>query len=214
MAKIEPSGRRVQDAFQVVDYSTEFQVLWNHKSDLQQTLRTEADTNAIPKPGKEAYAHSLWAKKSRLLIAGRVDTINVRTASVVLDLPVLGSAWIPINSMKIDARVHPAWCMWLNSSWSIVQLLAMRSKKLTYPHFNLEQLRSIKLPDPNLVDLDLLSSQFEKLKCDTLKPWSEIDTDSVRKEIDETCADAMNFDKREAEEIRIAIAQEPTVGGI
>ena len=232
LAYIEPAGQAIRGTFVVdsefqssrneraiqaekdgIGGSNRYLALWNHKSKLRSTLSAEPDSIIVPRKGKYGSAGSLWHKKGRLLIVTRVDTMNVRTTSVLLTTPALGSAWIPISPFSTDERILPAWCIWLNSSWSIVQFLAMRSRKLTYPSFSLDQLRSVKLPVPGSIDLDLLASQYNHLKDETLRPWSEINTDSVRKQIDEACANAMDFDPCEAEEVRNAIAIEPTVAG-
>ena len=211
LAAIEPAGRRTQDGFEVSTTETEYRALWNHKSELRQTLWAEPDSIIDPKPGKTAYAKKLWAKRSRLLVANRLRTTNVRTVSVLLDTPGLGSAWVPISPQNPDESVQKAWCLWLNSSWTVVQVLAMRSKTLTYPNFSLDQLRKLKLPDPTIVDLDLLSSSFEQVSKLPLKKWREMSTCLVRKQIDDACASAFGLDSREADEIRNLVVEEPTV---
>ena len=214
LANIEPGGQRVQDAFKKVDHETNnhYSALWNHKSNRQQFLMSEPDTFISPKRGKEKYGELLWQKRSQLLVANRIDTTNVRTVAVLLNNAVLGSAWIPITLHSPDENYLSVLCIWLNSSWSAIQFLGMRSKKLTYPSFSLGQLRRLRLPDPSLeIDSNAFQSHFSKLCNQTIKPWKEMDSCKIRERIDDICADAFGLDRDEGTELRNLIAREPTV---
>ena len=215
LVEIEPAGRRVQDGFKKIEHdkaSTRYAALWHHKTERQQYMESTADTSILPKKGKDDYAQSLWKKRSKLLVANRIDTTNVRMAAVFINKKILGAAWVPIMPKHEVPHYLPTLCMWLNSSWSALMFLGMRSKKLTYPTFSLQQLRSIRLPHPNIdLDLKAISTQFEILRKQAMKPWREMDSCPVRKEVDNTCADVFGLDRQEGETIRDLIAREPTV---
>ena len=214
LADIEPAGQGIRGAFKKVENGGDchYSALWNHKSNRQQFLTSEPDTAITPKKGKEQYGALLWGKRSRLLVANRIRTTNVRVVSVYLKEPAVGSAWVPISPTIDNQDYLQTLCIWLNSSWSALQFLGMRSKTLTYPSFSLDQLRSLHLPDPSTgIDLSDIPKHFSNLSKLSMKPWREMDSCPIRKRIDDICADAFGLDQSEGEEIRNSIVREPTV---
>ena len=213
LASVEPAGRRTQDAFvNTGDQNPSYRAVWFHKSDIQNRLHSHPDVIIEPKQNKENYAKGLWAKSSRLLVANRIRTTTVSTSALLLDNPALGSAWVPITPNEKSPEYLKALCLWLNSSWTVLQLLGMRSKTLTYPSFSLIQLRSLLLPDPNLnMDINALARVYDELCDHPMKMWKEMNVCSVRKEIDEACTDCLGLKKGEGAELRELISREPTV---
>lgn len=213
------SIERVGDSFRVVKDSEQEKCvpsLWYHKSERQNVLFTTPDTMVTGKKGTKVSQETLRQKRSRLFITRRLDTLNVRTVCVLLDEAVIGGgAWLPIYSSSTDDSYLHALCMWLNSSWTALQLLGMRSRKLTYPSFSLLQLRRLLLPDPEFAfDFDRLSNACEDVADHPIKPWREMNSCPVRKEIDNMCADVFGLDRREGDTIRDLIVREPTVNPI
>ena len=106
-------------------------------------MAAEPDTIASPKLKKRDYALDiLWPKAGRLLIAGKINTNAIRTTSVLLDEPALGSAFVPVRLKTKDESevrsLEKALCVWFTSTPFIICLLGARSKKLTYPNYSLE----------------------------------------------------------------------------
>ena len=113
-------------------------------------MLADPEFRTTPKPEKHGYAiRTLWPKASRLLIAQRIDTNNVRTPAIFTTEPCLGGAWTPM-SPKYDESEHvniqKAWCAFLNSTCGTLSLLNIRARKLTYPQYSLDLLRSLPLP--------------------------------------------------------------------
>ncbi len=134
--------------------SPDTRALWNHKSARQTTMRTGPDTFLIARPGKASHAHHLWQKRGHLLLANRLWLNLTRTPAVYSDTPILGSAFVPATPFADDpVPVSKAWCAWLNSTIGILAVLNIRQKKLTYPSFSLDGLRSLPVPRPATCDI-------------------------------------------------------------
>jgi len=165
LAAVEPAGQRVRDAFRAADQrqSPDMRALWKHTSARQTTLRTGPDTFLVAKPGKARYAHHLWSKRGHLLLANRMWLALTRTPAVFADDPILGSAFVPAIPFADDpVRVSKAWCVWLNSTPGILAVLNTRQKKLTYPSFSLDGLRSLPVPRPGATDIALLVAAHDR----------------------------------------------------
>ena len=212
--KIEPAGRRVQDAFSrnsKLDTPWKTPVMWDHQTGARTTMAAEPDVAATPKRGREKYARSLVKKASRLVISGRLYTCAVRTAACYTAEPVLGSAWVPVTSLSTKPHFDQALCAWWNSTPGILTMLHARSKKLTYPAYSLDLLRKLLIPNPRNADVSLLIEVFRKTHQQVLKPWKEMDTCLVRARIDEAAAQVLHMDGAKIADWRKRITLEPTV---
>ena len=216
IAEVEPAGRRIRDAFNrhADEGSNTKPILWDHKTELRKTMAAEPDIIASPKGGKRDYAiDTLWPKAGRLLIAGKINTNAIRTTSVLLDEPALGSAFVPVRPKTKDEStvrsLEKALCVWFTSTPFIICLLGARSRKLTYPNYSLDSLRS--LPVPNSNDMLQLAEIYDNNKDKSLKPWLEMASCEVRKVIDDAVAPLVGVDSNTMDKWRRLITEEPTV---
>ena len=106
VARVEPEGRRVRDAFQKADtrQNPDMRALWTHKSGRQTSMRTTSDEFLVSKAGRERYTNHLWQKRGNLLLANRVWLNLTHTPAVYLDQPALGSAFVPVTPVATDAE--------------------------------------------------------------------------------------------------------------
>ena len=217
IAEVEPGGQRIRDAFDrsVSGDSDAKTILWDHKSELRTTMATEPDTIASPKDGRRDYVNNtLWPKAGRLLIAGKININVVRTTGVILDKPALGSMFIPVRPKASDEEIMRSYekilCVWFNSTPFIICLLGARSKNLLYTAFSLDTLRSLPIPKP--LDLMMhLTKIYDTNKDKTLKPWPEMTSCEVRKNIDDAVAPIIDIDSETIAKWREWVANEPTV---
>ena len=184
------------------------------RQESEQLWLLKPDTIASPKLKKRDYALDiLWPKAGRLLIAGKINTNAIRTTSVLLDEPALGSAFVPVRLKTKDESevrsLEKALCVWFTSTPFIICLLGARSKKLTYPNYSLDSLRS--LPVPNSDDMLQLAEIYDNNKDKTLKPWPEMTSCEVRKNIDDAVAPIIDIDSKTIATWREWVANEPTV---
>ena len=151
VAKVEPGGQRVRDAFTVAEIrqNPDMRAIWHHKSERQKAMHTKHDSFLVAKEDMQDYAEKLWLKRSSLLVVNRMRLNLTQTPAIYSDMPILGSAFIPIlpnNGNKEE--ICKAWCAWLNSTFGILCFLNIRQKNLSYPHFSLDGLRSLPVPNP------------------------------------------------------------------
>ncbi len=215
LAKVEPEGRRIRDAFGKAAnrQNPDMRALWQHKSARQTKMRTGPDEFLVAKEGKHPYAQKLWQKRSHLLLANRMWLNLTQTPAVFSDDQILGSAFVPVSPVEGDKeQLCKAWCVWLNSTFGIIAFLNTRQKKLTYPSFSLDGLRSLPVPDPARCDIEGLAATYDLHANDTLKPLPEIHADPVRHILDEAAIRAIpGLSESDVAGWRQSISLEPSV---
>ena len=116
--------------------------LWDHKTNVTQSMSAKVDSYAAAKPGKERQARNLWAKRGRMMLPTRIRLNTVRMLSVRVSTPALGSAWVPCRPDKlgIDTELlEKGICVYLNSSIGVLAMLGNRSNKTpAYPQFSMD----------------------------------------------------------------------------
>ena len=94
----------------------------------------------------------------------------------------------------------------------MLSFLNIRQKKLTYPSFSMDSLRTLPVPHPDRCDIAHLAQTFDEYADQKLKSFPEICDDSVRHALDEAVAKAVpGIDIETMEKCRRAISQEPSV---
>lgn len=214
LAAVEPSGRRVRDAFKQAKHrqSPDMRALWRNQSERQTAMRTSADAFLVPKPGRADYGAMLWTKRGHLLLANRLRLNLARTPAVYADDPLLGSAFSPVAPKSHDVeKCCKAWCAWLNATPGIVAYLNIRQKQLTYPNFSLDGLRSLPVPT-DACDLACLAAAFDELADQPLAPLPLMAEDPIRQRLDQAVAAAVpGLDAETLADWRRKIPLEPTV---
>lgn len=236
ICQIEPEGRRVRDAFLAPARHGEvyrsdrdsarypaqppgevewtFPLLWDHPTEQQTAMAAKADVLGIPRKGMRKYAEEKLAPKaSRLLIANRIYTHQVRISACYAPEPVLGSAWTAVRSLDSNTEIEKALCAWWNSTPGVLTLLHARARKLTYPRYALASLRALLVPDPSAKTIQPLARAFDQTSTQMLLPWPTMDRCAVRRTLDEAAARALRMDARVIADWRMRIAREPTVSG-
>lgn len=217
IARVEPGGQRVRDAFSTVTMrqNPDMRALWKHKSERQTSMRTTPDSYLCAKKGEQDYAAKLWTKRSSLLVANRIWLNLTRTPAVYSDMPILGSAFIPVLPVSDDKeKLCKAWCAWLNSTFGVLCFLNIRQRKLTYPQFSLDGLRSMPVPHPDKCDMDAMVRAFDRYADDALLPFPDVPDDPIRKALDSTVISAVpGLSEFDVDWIREAVAEEPSVHG-
>ena len=194
--------------------------LWDHKTNVTQSMAAKPDTNIVAKSGKDKQAQHLWNQRGRLLLPTRIRLNTVRTLSVRLPTPVIGSAWVPCKSKitSMEATVfEKALCVYLNSTIGILALLGNRSNKVpSYPQFSLDDLRKLIVPDFAAVGesaVARLAAAYDALAERVLLPLPQMDADPVRRALDDAVCDALGLDGERVAAIRRNLAAEPSVTG-
>ena len=214
-ANIEPDGRAIRGAFTKVRQrqNPDFRALWSHKSSRQVTMSTGPDEFLVPKPGKRDYAGKLWEKRSNLLLVNRMWLNLTRTPAVFSDEPTLGSAFVPVTPKGgNNEALCKAWCVWFNSTPGTIAFLNIRQKKLSYPHFSLDGLRSLPAPSPDRCDIDRLVAAYNHFANETLLALPQMNEDPVRRALDDAVLEAVpGLSNTEVAQWRNSIPLEPSV---
>ena len=193
--RVGPAGQRIRDAYRKCHEGTNaaIRVFWSVSSKLRCTMRGEPELWCRPKPGKEKMAANYWAQRSQLLVAQRLDTVSGRLSALWTPEPSVGSGWVPVA--VDDERQAKALAVWWNTTPVRLMLLNRRTKKLNYPSWSLEQLRSIPIPKLGNLAWDALVDSYEDL-CETvLLPMGKAQECRVRQAIDKAAAYALGVDE-------------------
>ena len=148
LADVGPEGRRTRDAYAKLEMPDKFgrTALWDHDTEVTQSMERDPDSSIGKKKGKEHLADKYWEQRSRLLLPNRLRLNTVRAMCVRLRSPAVGSAWSPCNILvpgKDKEALEKALCAYLNSSVGVLAMASNRtSKDISYPRFSLSDLRA------------------------------------------------------------------------
>ena len=154
------------------------------------------------------------------MLPQRMRLNTVRTLCAKLDTPALGSLWVPCRFAVTEPDneiLEKAVCVFLNSSVGALVLLGDRTNKApSYPHFSLDDLRKLIVPNFAAIGNDAaekLAAAYDVLAERTLLPLPQMDACPVRRALDPAVCDALNLDIERVETIRRNLAAEPSVTG-
>ncbi len=208
--EVGPHGRRIQDAFRRSDPSAAGAVEGFHSvsSQLRRTMKGQGDVWYQPKPGKERLAERYLVQRSHLLLPMRFRTTNGRLTAVWTPTPSFGW-WAPVAIE--NEHTGTALAAWCNSTPARLMLLNRRARTLTYPVWQLEHLREIRIPKPGNPAWEALAAAYAEA-CDLeLLPMRQAEECTARKIIDAAAMLALDVDETQVAEWRRKLAAEPTV---
>ena len=219
---IGPAGQRIRDAYtkSKTPDSQGRVALWQHDTEVTQSIAAKVDTHIRAKPNKAHLADNYWQNRSRLLLPTRAWLNTVRVLAVKLDSPAVGSAWTPCRIAIAGMDTHTlekSLCIYLNSSIGVFALLGNRTnRKISYPRFSSDDLVKLIVPDFASIGEDAvakLAAAYDKLSEQKLLPLPQMDADPVRRALDDAVCDALSLDTEMVATIRRNLAAEPSVTG-
>ena len=223
IAKIGPAGQRIRDAFtrSTMPDKQGMVALWQHDTSVTQSMAAKPDTHILAKPPPKAHlAESYWQQRGTLMLPQRMRLNTVRTFCAKLDTPALGSLWVPccFTGTELGSEIlEKAVCVFLNSSVGALVLLGDRTNKApSYPHFSLDDLRKLIVPNFAAIGesaVAKLSATYDAHATDVLLPLPQMDPDPVRRALDDSVCDALGLDSERVAAIRRNLAAEPSVTG-
>lgn len=227
LAKIGPAGQGIRGVFDrtAVPDSDAMRALWFHKTHVTQKMLARADTYIKPKTGKSKQAGDLWAKRGKLMLVTRARLNTVRCISVRLNEAVLGSLWVPckfnadirdLHQKRMQEEVlEKATCVYLNSTVGVLAFLGDRTSKiLSYPHFSMDDLNRIPVPEFTVMDkrpISILTAAYDSLVDSVLLPLRQAENCETRKALDDAVVAALDLDLESIASIRRELAREPSV---
>ena len=223
VAKIGPAGQRIRDAFtrSTMPDGNGRVALWQHDTAVTKSMAAKPDTHIIAKPPPKTHlAESYWEQRGTLMLPQRMRLNTIRTLCAKLDTPALGSLWVPCRFAVTGPHneiLEKAVCVFLNSSVGVLVLLGDRTNKApSYPHFSLDDLRKLIVPDFAAIGESVvakLAAAYDALAERTLLPLPQMDGCPVRRALDDAVCNALGLDIERVETIRRNLAAEPSVTG-
>jgi len=222
LAEIGPAGRRIRDAFNksISPDKGGMVALWEHKTDITQKMFANTDTYIVAKQSKRHLAEKYWSQRGTFLLANRARLNTARCMSVRLRQKTVGSLWVPCRFLKwhLDVELlEKATCAYLNSTVGLLAILGDRTNKIpSYPHFSLDDLRRIPVPDFNLLDqsqVTALATAYDTLCNFELLPLPQMEECETRKALDRTVQSALGIAPEIVASIRRELTREPSVTG-
>ena len=239
IANVGPDGGGIRVSFDrsPLPGSPTMVALWDHKTDLPpaerrkpeserkpivltQSMSARPDTYILPKAGKVTQAQNLWARRGRLLLPSRVFLQTARVVAVRLNMPGLGSAWVPCHindSLGETALWEKALCAYFNSTIGILAMLGDRSnRKPTYPNISINDMRNFPIPDFAAIGgpaVSQLAAAYDQYADAVLRPLPQMNNCPVRQGLDAAVVAALGLDAEEMDSIRRQLAMEPSVTG-
>ena len=217
IAAVGPAGQRIRDAYtkSAMPDAQGRSALWNHDTEVTQTMAARSDTHVVAKAGLAHLAETYWQQRSRLLLPQRVRLNTVRTLSVRLDAPAVGSAWVPCNPGS--ETLEKAICAYLNSSVGILALLGNRSNTTpAYPRFSIDDMRQLAAPDFSAIGEDAaahLARAYDAFANRALLPLPSMDVCDARRSLDAAVVSALGLSEETVATIRRHLSLEPSVTG-
>ncbi len=222
MAIIGPDGRQIRGTFnnQTMPDAAGMTALWNHKTDVTQSMAARPDTYLVAKLGKEGQSQRLWNQRSRMLLPTRLFLPTTRVVSARIDYPILGSAWVPCKPNTPDVEVEgieKSLCVYLNSSVGILAIMGDRSnRKPTYPNMSIDDMRRLVVPDfaaRGGVAAAKLAAAYDQYAESVMLPLPQLNQCPARVALDSAVTDALGLDEELASGIRRELAREPSITG-
>ena len=191
-----------------------------HDTERTQSMAAQADSHIVAKPEQAHLATKYWIQRSTLLLPQKMRLNTVRTLGVRLSTPALGSLWVPcrfrISELEIEI-FEKAICVFINSSVGILAMLGDRTNKIpSYPHFSLDDLRKLVVPDFAAISEDAiakLAAAYDAHAGDVLLPLPRMNDCPIRRVLDDAVIAALDLDREMVVTIRRSLAAEPSVTG-
>ena len=207
---VGPAGRRIQDAYVRGERSDLGALPGFHSvsSKLRRAVLGEPDVWYRPRPGKEGLAKRYAEQRSRLLVAMRMNTVTGRLNGLWTPQPAFGW-WVPVATN--DDRKAKALAVWWNSTPARLLLLNRRATTLTYPTWQLQHLRELRIPKPESPGWHTLAEAWKQVRDLELLPMRYAEQCPARQVIDAASAVALGVSEDEIADWRRRLAVEPTI---
>lgn len=207
---VGPAGQRIQDAYVRCEPDAAGALPGFHSvsSKVRRRMLGEPDAWYRPRRGKEGLAKKYATHRSRLLVAMRMNTVSGRLNGLWTSQPTFGW-WVPVATN--GHRKAQALAVWWNSTPARLQLLNRRAQTLTYPTWQLQHLREIRIPKPDNPGWESLAAAWVEVHDVELLPMRQADVCAARRVIDAAAAVALDISEDEIADWRRRLAREPTI---
>ena len=208
--EVGPAGQGIQGAYVRCepDSAGALPGLHSVSSRIRRTIVAKPDVWYRPRHGKERLAEKYAQRRSRLLVAMRMNTVSGRVNGIWTQTPAFGW-WVPVTVG--DDRTAQALAVWWNTTPARLLLLNRRAQTLTYPTWQLLHLREIAIPKPESPGWASLAAAWDEVQDVELLPMRQADECAARRVIDAAAAVALDVGEDEIADWRRRLAREPTI---
>lgn len=220
LGTVGPDRRDVYDGFERSSSETQYPAYWGHNAEeattIAQTPNAHLRPLSQPKKGRPLrQATVLWPRSGRLMVAERLWLNTQRVAAVLLPTRCLANVWWPF-ALRSGAEVEnwaKVLALWLNASVGLVTILSRRQEtRGAWVDFKKPVVERLPVIDVTKLEgdkLEHLVHAYESVAHSKLLPLPEIQSDPVRKKIDESIAEALELPDLNA--LREMLAREPII---
>ena len=189
------------------------QVCYDHKTKEVTSMLAPLNKYITVRKGKEKESHKMWKKAGLLHLPERIQPNITHVAAIRTESPSIGTSWYSIRPIIGDVETwSSAMCTYFNSSCGVLSLLSTRvQKKLLYPRFSANSIKSLMMPTLSNKQLSILSKTYESLKHDNLGIWKN--PNSIRKELDNVVSKTLKVDPNFVTNVRSELSREPMITG-
>lgn len=214
-------SRDVMDAFDVdktAETYSPFAGFWNHDAKKVKTIGQIPNSTLLPRekplPSRKLKpAEQVWDKSGNTLLVSRIRTNTHRLIATSFEKNVIGNTWWAFNTADISETQRKCLILWLNSTFGVLSLFGQRVvtagawMSIKKPAWSSMQVLDVRQVDQQ--KLNRLENVFDEVANQQLQPVAKLDTDPVRKLIDEAiCAE---LDIPDIISIRQLLAREPSL---
>ncbi len=179
---------------------------------IRRTMLDVPEQPVVP-GGRRAQLHERVRQSGgHLMLAARYDTISGRLTALWSDISTFGFGWSP--STGPSRAYEKAVCAWWNSTAGRMLLLNRRARKLTYPKWSKEHLKSLPCPRPETPGCKALTEAWERANRTPLLPLAQAEGCVARQIIDEAAAKALGVEAGVVSDWRRGLAAEPTITNV
>lgn len=168
IASIGIDRHQFNDNFKVIGGAVpgSFKVVYGGEEEVRRKMAICSNAYALPKNGK---GNTLFQQKAgRLLVPNRIWMETAHVLSMLSDEPTLANIFYALRLNDEDGNKLKALCLWLNTSWGILTVLASREETrggwigLNQSQWRLLPVLNIgELPKDNLESLATVYEQFK-----------------------------------------------------
>ena len=197
--------RDITDAFSVdksASQWTPYPAFWNHNANqvvqISQTSNAYLSVRKTPIAGRKLKDPTIiWKKAGRILLVSRLRTNTHKVLATAFDQKVLGNTWWSFDDSSLTKDQRKALLLWLNGtlgllmyygSRAITQGPWMQMKKPAWHRMPVLDVRNLSQST-----LGSLALAYDRLSDHTLQPFSKVDSDSSRIQLDEALCRSLSL---------------------
>lgn len=220
IGSLGPDGRDIHDGFKQSKARTAYAAFWGHNSEEVYTMAQTPNQHLSPLPTAKEGRHlrkvtDLWPLSAKVLVPAVLRMNTQKVIAIRLSSNVLSNVWWPISFHKglQNDKFERALTLWLNSSFGIFFLLLNRVETegawVKFKKPILQAMPVLSLSDLSAARLKNLVSAYDKLCNEPLLPFSLLDSDTTRRQIDASIQKALKLPDFSV--LRMMLAQEPII---